>query len=93
MRLSSILGGAALLGAGLLASPAAAQTSYPIQYGFLWHMHQPNYYPYESIVQTDANGRYSFSVVEVHNSRGGRTRRGRRMRWRRGRGWRTSGRR
>jgi hypothetical protein len=32
-------------------------------------MHQPIYYPYESITATEANSRYSFSVVNVHNQR------------------------
>lgn len=43
----------------------------PIQIGFLWHMHQPIYYPYESVIQTDANSRYTFSVVDVHHQRFG----------------------
>jgi len=43
----------------------------PIHVGFLWHMHQPIYYPYESPIVTDANGRFSFSVVDVHNQRFG----------------------
>lgn len=51
-----------------MAHPAAAE---PLQIGFLWHMHQPIYYPYESIIQTDANNRYTFSVVDVHNQRFG----------------------
>jgi len=42
-----------------------------IQVGFLWHMHQPVYYPYETPVQVDAAGRFSFSVVDVHNQRFG----------------------
>jgi hypothetical protein len=53
----------------LLASSAAAQQ--PIRVGFLWHMHQPIYYPYESPVATDSAGRFSFSVVDVHNQRFG----------------------
>ena len=43
----------------------------PIHVGFLWHMHQPIYYPYESVVETDAAGHYSFSVIDVHNQRFG----------------------
>ncbi len=39
--------------------------------GFLWHMHQPNYYPGENIIQTQNNNRYSFNVVDVHNQRFG----------------------
>jgi hypothetical protein len=34
-------------------------------------MHQPIYYPYESPVQVDGAGRFSFSVVDVHNQRFG----------------------
>ena len=43
----------------------------PIHVGFLWHMHQPIYYPGESITQTQAAGHFSFSVVDVHNQRFG----------------------
>ncbi len=43
----------------------------PIQVGFLWHMHQPVYYPGESITQTEAAGHYSFSVEDVFNQRFG----------------------
>ncbi|MBW7872713.1 MAG: T9SS type A sorting domain-containing protein [Ignavibacteriales bacterium] len=41
----------------------------PIYIAFLWHMHQPIYWPYESVVQTDANGRFPFSVTDIHNQR------------------------
>jgi len=34
-------------------------------------MHQPIYYPYETPPVVDANGRFSFSVVDVHNQRFG----------------------
>ena len=57
-----------ILGSLLTSNGVIAE---PIQIGFLWHMHQPNYYPYESILATDANNRYSFSVVDVHNQRFG----------------------
>lgn len=46
-------------------------TNPPIYIAFLWHMHQPIYWPYESVIQTDANNRYPFSVVDVHNQRTG----------------------
>ncbi len=49
----------------------AAPGYVPIHVGFLWHMHQPIYYPYESPVDTDANHRFSFSVVDIHNQRFG----------------------
>lgn len=42
-----------------------------MQIGFLWHMHQPIYYPGESIIQTDNNNRYSYSVKDIHNQRFG----------------------
>ncbi|MEL7451109.1 MAG: carbohydrate-binding protein [Pseudomonadota bacterium] len=52
----------------LLASPFAAPVSAePIQVGFLWHMHQPIYYPYEPLTQSESY--FSFSPVGVHNQR------------------------
>jgi hypothetical protein len=41
----------------------------PIYIAFLWHMHQPIYWPYESIVQTQLNSRYSYSVYDIFNQR------------------------
>src|SRR5438046_4327005 len=61
---------AAATAAVLLAQPAARAVE-PMQVGFLWHMHQPIYYPGENILQTEAAGHYSFSVVDVHNQRFG----------------------
>ena len=49
----------------------AAMAQAPINVAFLWHMHQPVYYPYESIVQTQNAGRYSFNVLDIHNQRFG----------------------
>jgi len=46
-------------------------TQPPIQIAFLWHMHQPIYWPYESIMQTENRGAYSYSVVAIHQSRTG----------------------
>ena len=43
----------------------------PINIGFLWHMHQPIYFPGETINQTDAAGHFSFSLADVHNQRFG----------------------
>lgn len=43
----------------------------PIYIAFLWHMHQPIYWPYESLIQTEQNNRYPFSVVDIHNQRRG----------------------
>ena len=55
----------------LACGGAALADYYPIHVGFLWHMHQPIYYPYESIIDTDAAQRFSFSVIDVHNQRFG----------------------
>ncbi len=43
----------------------------PVHVTYLWHMHQPVYYPYESVNATDGAGRYNFSVAGVHNERTG----------------------
>ncbi len=43
----------------------------PIYISFLWHMHQPVYFPYESVVTTDARGIYSFSIRDIHDQRTG----------------------
>ncbi len=43
----------------------------PIYIAFLWHMHQPVYWPYESIGQTELNNRYPYSVFDIHNQRVG----------------------
>ncbi len=57
----------ALLSAGILAGAASAAETMHV--AFLWHMHQPVYYPYETPIQTDAAERFSFGVVDVHNQR------------------------
>jgi hypothetical protein len=51
--------------------PEASSTSPKIYIAFHWHMHQPIYWPYESVVQTENRGSYSFSLREVHTSRSG----------------------
>jgi len=57
----------------VLASPpvAPAQTNPPIYISFLWHMHQPIYWPGESVLETESRGHYSYSVVDIHNQRTG----------------------
>ena len=67
------LWGILVAGALLLAPDAsrAGGTQPPIYIAFLWHMHQPIYWPYESIVQTDALGRYDYSVTAIHEQRFG----------------------
>lgn len=59
----------ASLVSGAATGPALAAE--PIHVGFLWHMHQPIYYPYESIIQTQNAARFSFNVVDVHIQRFG----------------------
>ena len=53
-----------LLAAASLACGAAFATV-PFHVTYLWHMHQPIYYPYESPGTIDANGRFNFSVQGV----------------------------
>ncbi|HMP08616.1 MAG TPA: hypothetical protein PJ982_19895 [Lacipirellulaceae bacterium] len=60
---------AVVLATGSAPHPTAAAA--PLQVGFLWHMHQPIYYPGENILQTQAANRYSFSLFDVHNQRVG----------------------
>ncbi len=58
----------AVIGA-LALTAGVGRAAEPIHVTYLWHMHQPIYYPYESVQETDNNGRYSFSVAGVHNDR------------------------
>ncbi len=58
---------ALVIAAGASSLPAAT----PMQVGFLWHMHQPIYYPGEDVNQTQAAGRYSFSLYDIFNQRYG----------------------
>jgi len=51
--------------------PAQPAANPPIYIAFLWHMHQPIYWPYETVVQTDANARYGYSVRDIHDQRTG----------------------
>ncbi len=60
----------ALLPLLLLLLVPAAQAN-PIHVTYLWHMHQPIYFPYESVNQTDGAGRFNFSVRGVHDQRTG----------------------
>ncbi|MBU1241143.1 hypothetical protein KJ865_15620, partial [Myxococcota bacterium] len=43
----------------------------PIYITFVWHMHQPIYWPGENVAETSSAGHYSFSVLDVHTSRTG----------------------
>lgn len=42
-----------------------------IYIAFLWHMHQPIYYPGEDIVQTANSGHYSYNLWDIFTSRTG----------------------
>lgn len=57
------------LAAVFLAGSAFA--SNPIHVTYLWHMHQPIYYPYENVNTTDSSGKFNFSIRGVHDSRTG----------------------
>ncbi|MEM7625014.1 MAG: PEP-CTERM sorting domain-containing protein [Planctomycetota bacterium] len=65
------LGGVGLAMVCGFSGPAAAQTPAPVEFGFLWHMHQPIYTPGQNVLQTNNSGRFSFSLVDVHTSRTG----------------------
>lgn len=43
----------------------------PIYIAFLWHMHQPIYWPYETVIETQNQNRYSFNVIDVFRQRVG----------------------
>ncbi len=60
---------AALL--GLLLTVAGQAQAQPIYITFVWHMHQPIYWPGEDILTTAGAGHYSFDVVTTHNDRTG----------------------
>jgi hypothetical protein len=55
----------------LIALTGRAVAQNPIHVTYLWHMHQPVYYPYESVNATDTAGRFNFSVRGVHDARTG----------------------
>jgi hypothetical protein len=55
----------------LFLSFSAQAQNPPIYIAFLWHMHQPIYYPYESVVVTHQNARYPFNVWDIFQQRTG----------------------
>lgn len=54
-----------------ILSVASLAAQNPIHVTYLWHMHQPVYFPYESVSATDNAGRFNFSVRGVHDARTG----------------------
>src|SRR6266576_6018288 len=57
--------------APVLACLSGSASAQQMQVGFLWHMHQPVYYPGETITQTEAAGHFGFSIYDIHNQRFG----------------------
>ncbi len=49
----------------------ATLSATPIYIAFLWHMHQPIYWPYQSVTETQAHGYYSYSLFDIFNQRYG----------------------
>lgn len=73
LKTSASRGGELCAAFFVMAFLAAGQVfaSNPIHVTYLWHMHQPIYYPYESVNATDGAGRFNFSVRGVHDARTG----------------------
>lgn len=46
-------------------------TGIPIYISFLWHMHQPIYWPYEDVVKTHDRGIYSYNILDIFSARQG----------------------
>lgn len=55
----------------LLSLFAVVFANPPLYIAFLWHMHQPVYYPGETITESASAGRYSYNLYDVFNSRSG----------------------
>lgn len=60
-----------LFSAFMLIGLWASAQNPPIYIAFLWHMHQPIYYPYESVVTTHQNNRYPFNLWDIFTQRYG----------------------
>ena len=43
----------------------------PIYISFHWHMHQPVYWPYEGVVESERHNRMGFSLYDIHFTRTG----------------------
>jgi hypothetical protein len=54
-----------------MSTPAVSSSRPRIHVAFQWHMHQPIYWPYESVVQTSRASRFGFDPVQVHLARSG----------------------
>lgn len=50
---------------------ADKKSAVPIYVSFLWHMHQPIYWPYEDVIATQNRGVYSYNVLDIFYSREG----------------------
>lgn len=68
MKLSKLLKYSGVL---VLGMASIAQAQNPIHVTYLWHMHQPVYFPYESVNDTDNNNRFVYSVKGIHDERFG----------------------
>jgi len=55
----------------LISIFAVLHSEPPVYIAFLWHMHQPVYYPGETIIETDDAGHYGYSIEDIHNQRWG----------------------
>ena len=71
MKKNLLLIATILISFGFSGGEKESGTNPPIYIAFLWHMHQPIYFPYETIIQTQANNHYPFSVIDIHNQRWG----------------------
>lgn len=60
-----------LISTQLLFGQEEPKTNPKIYIAFLWHMHQPIYWPYENVVQTHFANRYPFSIFDIFNQRVG----------------------
>ena len=58
-----------LLIAMMTLGSLSALAGEPMHVTYLWHMHQPVYYPYERVQDTDSAGRFNFSIAGVINDR------------------------
>ncbi|NBW70346.1 MAG: T9SS C-terminal target domain-containing protein [Bacteroidetes bacterium] len=52
-----------------LKSSNEPKSNPPIYIAFLWHMHQPIYWPGENIIETQLKNYYPYSIFDIHNQR------------------------